>query len=55
MEKLRQELKSTAREISGNPRSMREAKSAGIGGQVKSLIRKNQRELSRAKDFELER
>jgi hypothetical protein len=52
---LREEMKSAAKEISKTEDLMREAERAGFAGQVKSLASENQREISKGKDFELER
>jgi Ti-type conjugative transfer relaxase TraA len=52
---LRQEMKWAAEEISRSAGLMREAERAGIGGQVRSLNRENQRVMSKEKGFEMER
>jgi hypothetical protein len=52
---LREEMKSAAQEIAKHPDRMREAERAGIGGQVKSLVRQTERERGREKGKGLDR
>jgi hypothetical protein len=52
---LREEMKSAAQEIAKHPDRMREAKRAGIGGQVKRLVRQAERERGCKKGKGLDR
>jgi hypothetical protein len=52
---LREEMKSADQEIAKHPDRMREAKRAGIGGQVKRLVRQAERERGRKKGKALDR
>ena len=48
-------MKQTAREISKSPEAQREAEQAGIGTQIRDLIRQVEKEKERDRGFDKER